>query len=727
MSMQLSVIIPAYNEENRLPPTLKRLVPYLRSLNITFEVIIVNDGSKDETAARVNELAKEFPEIKLVDDGFNRGRTGAMRRGIEVARGEILLETDSDGSVHDEAIGRFFRELERDSELAALFGSREIAGSKIALQQPWLRVFLGKGFIYLARLVLGMWHFSDFALGFKMIRRDAAAKIFAVQKEKHLVAESEIVYLAHLFNMKYQELPVTWTDNADSRINPFKEVYRSLVGLLRIKLRGIFGHYQKKTEKFLSLKRPSVFRTSEQIQKFWNKPIWIINITAVVAGLAALIAVFVSANSIGKNPVLLTGDAKGYVFLAENLFSRGEFTLATSTAAYSPQSFRTPGYPVFLGALHTILRSWEWVIVVQALLAAFAPLLLYLLIRPYHERVAFFSALIFAFEPVRLFYSSQLLTDAVFTTCLLTALLCLEAARRKGTTLLSVLSGVVLGLLIIVRPIAIFLPLLFALYLFLRLTSKRKILVAGAVCIAAYATIFPWMLRNHKHFSSWNVSSVGAYNLAMYNAPEFLKIYPDQKAEQVISQLRAKQESLPVEDALSLHHENTFMQAFKTVISGRELQYASFHFIKTIPFFVSDGWRDIVRLFGSSVQMPNITSALMQGRLGELIGMFRYINVHGLVFFFLVLAWGMIFLLWLVTAFRSVFKKVSSFWLLISVIILYFALLTGPVSNARYRLPVEGLLIASALYAAYESELCKEAFVMLKSRIRRLLTTTRKS
>ncbi|HEY4501839.1 MAG TPA: glycosyltransferase [Candidatus Paceibacterota bacterium] len=239
----LSIVIPAYNEEARLPPTLQKLFAYLPPLGRPFEILISDDGSRDGTVAVVKGLQADHPELVLLSDGVNRGRTTAMRRGFEAARGEFILETDADGSVADEAIGRFMHKLESDPGLAAVFGSREMPGAHKALHQPPLRVFLGYGFIYLTRLVFWMWSSTDFALGFKMFRRAAARDIFAHQYEPHVVAEAELVFVAQYRKHKFVELPVTWTDNADSRIRPVREVFRSLVGLCRIRVRSLMGRY----------------------------------------------------------------------------------------------------------------------------------------------------------------------------------------------------------------------------------------------------------------------------------------------------------------------------------------------------------------------------------------------------------------------------------------------------------------------------------------------------
>ena len=244
MNPYLSIVIPAYNEERRLPPTLHKLLAVLPSLGRPYEIIVVDDGSSDGTVEKVAELAQTHPEIRVLSDGQNRGRTVAVRRGMEAAQGDLLLETDADGSVAEEAVIRFVRAFENDPTLDAAFGSRELPASNIVVWQPPSRVFLGYGFLYLARLTLWMWDSTDFALGFKMFRREAARDILAHQYERHVVAEAEIIYVARVRGHRFVELPVTWTDDADSRIRPFREIIRSLIGLARIRVRALRGGYR---------------------------------------------------------------------------------------------------------------------------------------------------------------------------------------------------------------------------------------------------------------------------------------------------------------------------------------------------------------------------------------------------------------------------------------------------------------------------------------------------
>lgn len=236
--VDFSIVISAYNEEKRLPRTLERNLAYMRKRPESFEILIVNNGSHDGTGTFVESFSKQNREVRMISQYPNLGRGLGIRKGILDAKGEIILETDADNSVDCEAMGRCLDAFKADPELMFIFGSREMKASVITKHQPFLRVFLGKGFILLMHCVLGMWKVHDFTLGFKMFRRVAAQDIFRHQYDSRFFAEAEIVFVAHKRKWKYMELPITWTDDRDSRVRPFRDSARSLWGMIRV-----LGHY----------------------------------------------------------------------------------------------------------------------------------------------------------------------------------------------------------------------------------------------------------------------------------------------------------------------------------------------------------------------------------------------------------------------------------------------------------------------------------------------------
>lgn len=244
MSPHLSIVIPAYNEEKRLPRTLERMLPALRNIGFTFEIIVVDDGSKDTTVEVVRTFAKSNPEVCVISDGINRGRGAAVKIGVFEARGGLVLETDSDGSVADEAIARFVARFDTDPGVDAIFGSREMHGAIVAAHQPLSRRLLGYGFIYLTKMLFWMWSTTDFTLGFKMFRRNAAFDIFKYQYDTFFLAEAELVFIARVRGHHAIELPVTWVNDEDSRVKPLRDVPRALTGLFAVLVRYARGRYR---------------------------------------------------------------------------------------------------------------------------------------------------------------------------------------------------------------------------------------------------------------------------------------------------------------------------------------------------------------------------------------------------------------------------------------------------------------------------------------------------
>lgn len=244
-ALDLSIIIPAYNEEKRLPPTLKRMLHNLETFPGTYEIIVIDDGSRDNTSVVAKEFAAQHSNVSVVTNTINQGRGGVMRQGILSApAGRYILDTDADGSTDDEAITRFYRYLESHKDIDMLIGSRTIKGAKILTQQPLLRVAMGYIFMALA-CIFFHWRFVDRVNGFKMIRKEAALDIFTHQYDNTFLAEAEIVYVAEKRDWHTQELPIFWTDNRDSRIKPWSESVRSFMGMFRILHNDWNGLYRK--------------------------------------------------------------------------------------------------------------------------------------------------------------------------------------------------------------------------------------------------------------------------------------------------------------------------------------------------------------------------------------------------------------------------------------------------------------------------------------------------
>jgi len=229
----LSVVVPAYNEAARIQPTLDRIFNHLRRRGRPFEVLVVDDGSTDGTAERVDERAE--PELRVIRSPRNEGKGAAVRRGVIASRGGLVLLTDADLSTPIEALERLEALL---SEGAALVcGSRGLAASNIVEHQPFYRERMGKTFNRLVRL-LGLTSFRDTQCGFKLFRGEAARDIFSRSRLNGFAFDVEVLYLARRLGYRALEVPVDWRHVPESRVHPLKDSARMLRDVIRLRFFG---------------------------------------------------------------------------------------------------------------------------------------------------------------------------------------------------------------------------------------------------------------------------------------------------------------------------------------------------------------------------------------------------------------------------------------------------------------------------------------------------------
>jgi dolichyl-phosphate beta-glucosyltransferase len=227
----LSVVIPAFNEEKRLPQTLMAVMDFLKRQPYASEIIVSDDGSQDRTVALAKELLKTFPSQILVTPQ-NRGKGNAVRQGMLAATGAYVLFTDADLSTPIEEVSRFLVHLEKNQDI--VIGSRALRASQVEVRQNFLRETMGKVFNLLAQA----WAFKgvhDSQCGFKCFRREAAQKLFSLQKLDGFSFDVEIVYLAQKLGYRLLELPVIWRNSAQSRVQVFRDPLMMFWDVLRIR------------------------------------------------------------------------------------------------------------------------------------------------------------------------------------------------------------------------------------------------------------------------------------------------------------------------------------------------------------------------------------------------------------------------------------------------------------------------------------------------------------
>jgi len=238
------MVVPAFNEAQRIREPLRVMAEFLDSHFESSELVVVDDGSADETAEIVRVLAAELPvPVRVIRYAENRGKGFALKTGFANARGENVLFSDADLSTPmDEAL----RLLAALDETPIAIGSRKMAGARIEVHQPWLRENMGKVFTWLVRVLVA--DVSDVTCGFKAFRGDVGREIFSRVRIDDWSFDAEILYLARFLGHRIQEIPVRWHDEAGTKVDLRRDVWRSLVGLATIRLNALRGVYRSPRE-----------------------------------------------------------------------------------------------------------------------------------------------------------------------------------------------------------------------------------------------------------------------------------------------------------------------------------------------------------------------------------------------------------------------------------------------------------------------------------------------
>lgn len=240
MSLTYSFVIPAYNEGVRLRPTLNELLRFAREQKWDFEILVVNDGSSDDTAQIVREYSEMHPQVLLVENPGNHGKGYSVRNGMMHARGDICLFTDADLSSPMTEAQKLFDAIEHGADIA--IGSRWLRTELQTERQPLYRQVFGRVFNLALRLILGL-RFADTQCGFKAFRRDAAQRIFPLQKIERWGFDPEILFLAQRAGMRIVEVPVLWAHSEGTRLHPFRDGLRMFIEVLRIRRNAMTGEY----------------------------------------------------------------------------------------------------------------------------------------------------------------------------------------------------------------------------------------------------------------------------------------------------------------------------------------------------------------------------------------------------------------------------------------------------------------------------------------------------
>ena len=239
---QYSIIIPAFNESERISTTLERVLSYAAERRWDAELIVVDDGSRDTTTDIVRESMQKNPAVRLLQNPGNRGKGYSVRNGMLNAKGDVLLFSDADLSSPIEEAHKLFTAIANGADVA--IGSRWLQTELQTRRQPLYRQFFGRIFNLTLRLVLGL-DFKDTQCGFKAFSRRSAQAIFPLQQIERWGFDPEILFLARRFAFKTVEVPVSWAHREGTRLSPFRDGIGMFGELLRIRWIALAGKYKR--------------------------------------------------------------------------------------------------------------------------------------------------------------------------------------------------------------------------------------------------------------------------------------------------------------------------------------------------------------------------------------------------------------------------------------------------------------------------------------------------
>lgn len=240
---QLSIVVPAYNEELRLPASLERIAGFLAESGHHAEVIVVDDGSRDRTAALAESFGTRLP-VRVLRNGVNRGKGFSVRHGMLEARGAFVLFSDADLSAPIEEAEKLIQALEQGYDVA--IGSRAVNRDLIEVHESPFREFAGIIFNKIVRIILRL-PFVDTQCGFKAFRRQRCQILFQQQTIERFGFDPELLYLARHHGLRSTEIPVRWAHSPATKVNMLRDSIQMFVDVFRIRWNALRGRYPRHT------------------------------------------------------------------------------------------------------------------------------------------------------------------------------------------------------------------------------------------------------------------------------------------------------------------------------------------------------------------------------------------------------------------------------------------------------------------------------------------------
>ncbi|MEA3488879.1 MAG: dolichyl-phosphate beta-glucosyltransferase [Candidatus Omnitrophota bacterium] len=236
----LSVVIPAYNEEENIASTLSEISEHLKGKDFSYEVVLADDGSTDDTLGKARSFEDRLAAFRTIESSPNRGKGYVLRKAMLKADGDYVLFMDADNSTSIRELDKFLPYFGGGYDI--FIASRRIPGAEVEV--PVRRKLMGNVYIFLAKAILGI-RVSDINCGFKVFRRKVAGDVFSRQTMNDWSFDAEILYLCKKRGYRVKEVSVKWVHKDTSKVKPFRDAFRSFMGLMKIKMNALNGRYGK--------------------------------------------------------------------------------------------------------------------------------------------------------------------------------------------------------------------------------------------------------------------------------------------------------------------------------------------------------------------------------------------------------------------------------------------------------------------------------------------------
>lgn len=240
IDISLSVVIPAFNEENRIETPLPGVIQYLSNRFKQWEVIYSDDGSTDSTLQKLKQIQNDYPGIKIVRSEKNKGKGSAVKNGMAAATGDVVLFSDTDFSTPIDQVELLLSHLQNGSDV--VIGSRGLPDSKVEIHQAWPRELMGKVFNRIIKTILPV-QFMDTQCGFKLFNRKAVNLLVPRMSIEGFAFDVEMLIISQVHKLRVVEVPVVWRNILDSRVHPIRNSLEMLRDVTKIRFRLAQNHY----------------------------------------------------------------------------------------------------------------------------------------------------------------------------------------------------------------------------------------------------------------------------------------------------------------------------------------------------------------------------------------------------------------------------------------------------------------------------------------------------